>query len=29
VDRIPPIVKRGVLLDVAAANGGELPRSTG
>jgi kynurenine formamidase len=25
VDRIPPIVKRGVLLDVAAANGGELP----
>lgn len=25
VDRIPPIVKRGVLLDVAGANGGELP----
>ncbi len=25
VDRIPPIVKRGVLLDVAGANGRELP----
>jgi kynurenine formamidase len=25
VDRILPIVKRGVLLDVAGANGGELP----
>jgi kynurenine formamidase len=25
VDSVPPIVKRGVLLDVAAANGGALP----